>query len=80
VKTRRITKRQFPTTLLPCHKICHTKEQYFIFSFLDQDSFIKYRKDQFDTYETMLVKDCRKGMNGKKVNHYLIPVGDLTDF
>jgi hypothetical protein len=80
VKTRRNTKTQYPTTLLPCHKICHTKEQYFIFSYLDKDCVIKYRKDQFDTYGTIMMSDCRKGMNGKKVNHYLIPVADLVDF
>ena len=81
VKTRRNTKGQYPTTLLPAHKIFHNKTiQYFIFSYLDKDCYIKYDKDVFAKYETVMMTDCRRGMGEKKVKHYLIPVDELIDF
>jgi hypothetical protein len=81
VKTRRNTKGQYPTTLLPAHKILHSKTiQYFIFSYLDKDCYIKYDKESFAKYETIMMTDCRVGMGYKKIKHYLIPVSDLIDF
>lgn len=80
LKTRRNTKTRYDTTLMPCHKVLHNTKQYFLIRFSDQDCYIEYDKDKFNTYETTMVTDCRPGMNFKQKEHYLIPITDLTNF
>ena len=78
LKSRRIRKNAYPTTLLPLHKV-RSDDQYFLFSFLDGDCYIKYDPELFKTFATQVLLDCRQG-TPKEQDHFLIPIGLLTDF
>lgn len=81
VKSRRNSKTQYPTTILPVHKVRKTDEkQYFVFQFTDKNCFIEYDKEKFDKYRTREIRVQRLGGNPNYQNHYEIPISDLTDF
>ena len=77
VKSRRISKEAYPTTLLPAHKILQTPvRQFFIFKYIDKVSYIEYNEEVFNTFTTGWITD---GRTGKDDLHYYIPVSSLTD-
>jgi len=55
LKTRRLMRNQYPTTIIGANKIEFCKNEntdyYFVFSFLDGIYYIKYNKELFDTFE-----------------------------
>jgi len=80
VKSRRITKNRYDTTIIPVHKVRKVgTPQYFIFNFTDACSYIKYDKTLFDTFGTRMIAVARFGGNPNPVNHYEIPTRFLTD-
>ena len=76
LKTRKVSKTCYPTTLLTCNKIqdCN-KEQYFIFSFTDELCYIKYDKTLFDTFQRN--KYSRENKAEDMVDYLFIPIGEL---
>ena len=77
VKSRRISKEAYPTTLLPAHKILQTPvRQFFIFKYIDKVSYIEYNEAVFNTFTTGLVTDARQGRHDL---HYYIPITALVD-
>jgi len=77
IKTRRIIKNAYSTTLLTYHKIIdNDKPLIIIFNFVDYISYIKYDEDKFNTYEKKLFCRGRPGEQYKE--HIYIPVSDLT--
>jgi hypothetical protein len=76
LKTRKVSKSCYPTTLLTCNKIqdCN-KEQYFIFSFTDELCFIKYDKELFSTFQRN--KYSRENKEEDMVDYLFIPIGEL---
>ena len=80
LKSRRITKQKYSTTIIPVHKVRKTdKKQIFIFNFTDCCSYIEYDKALFDTFKTRYIKVERFGGNPSPVLHYEIPVKSLVD-
>lgn len=79
VKSRQIDMRRFNTTLIAFDKIIKTdKTQYFIFSFLDKLTYIKYDADLFSNFQLKSFKrtnrtDC---IDIEKL-YYHIPVNKL---
>ena len=77
VKSRRISKEAYPTTLLPAHKILQTPvRQFFIFKFTNKLCYIEYSETVFNTFTTGLVTDARQGRHDL---HYYIPITALVD-
>lgn len=82
VKSRTNRKYQYPTTILPVHKITTETTKnglYIIFNFTDKCSYIKYDKTIFDNFETKVFKIFREGKYDPPTLHFLIPVKILTD-
>jgi hypothetical protein len=80
VKSRRIGKYKFSTTIIPVHKIRNVDtEQIFVFNFTDTCSYIIYDKDLFKTFSTRWIKVEREGGNNNPVLHFEIPVNILID-
>ena len=81
MKSRRNTKTQYPTTIIPIHKIRDVETtQYFIFYFTDVISYIKYDKEIFNTFNKKVINANRKdGYNNNGI-HYEIPISYLLDF
>lgn len=82
VKSRTNRKYQYPTTILPVHKITTETTKnglYIIFNFTDKCSYIKYDKTIFDKFETKVFKIFREGKYDPPTLHFLIPVNILTD-
>jgi len=78
MKSRRNKKHQYPTTILPCHKIQKTdKKQLFIFHFTDESCYIEYDADLFSTFSTQMVSTYRLGIKDYPKNHFCIPVSKL---
>lgn len=79
VKSRKVNKSQYYTTILKVHKIRDVNtNQFFIFNFLNKCCYIKYDKELFDTFD---ITDITCYRDGKKeiAKHYHIPVYKLTD-
>jgi hypothetical protein len=77
LKSRRVMKNAYKTTLLPCHKVCHklmNAKQYFLFKFIDKLCYIEY--DGFKGVETGMITDARTGKNDL---HFFIRVESLID-
>jgi len=76
LKTRKVSKTCYPTTLLTCNKIqdC-SKAQYFLFSFTDELCYIKYDKTLFDTFERKLYS--RENKVADMMDYLFIPIGEL---
>ena len=80
LKSRRNTKAQYPTTILPFHKVRDVETtQYFVFHFTDKTCYIEYDKELFKTFKTSYISVRRIGGSGNAFLHYEIPVGLLTD-
>jgi hypothetical protein len=80
VKSRRISKNYYPTTIIPVHKVRNVDTpQYFIFNFTDACFSIIYDKELFKTFNKRMISVERFGGNPAPVNHYEIPVNLLED-
>lgn len=80
LKSRRIAKNQYDTTIVPVHKVRKTdKKQVFVFNFTDACCSLDYDKELWDTFEIKDVKVWRYGKVDKPTPHYFIPVDKLTD-
>jgi len=81
MKSRRNTKRQYPTTIIPVHKIRDVETtQYFIFYFTDVICYIKYDKQIFDNFNKKIINANRKDGHNNNGLHYEIPISCLIDF
>ena len=80
LKSRRVKKNTYPTTIIPVSKVRNTtKKQLFIFNFTDNCSYIEYDKTLFDTFEVRNITTERWGVVDKPKPHYCIPVNLLKD-
>ena len=80
VKSRRNKKTQYPTTILPVHKVREVDtKQYFVFHFTDKTCYIEYNKEQFDTFNKQRIFANRNTGSNNDGIHYEIPVRMLTD-
>lgn len=80
LKSRRIKKNQFPTTIVPVSKVRDTdKKQIFVFNFVDACCSIEYEKELWDTFEIRDVSTTRYGKLDLPKPHYFLPIKHLTD-
>ena len=81
LKTRRVKKNQYPTTIIPSAKIIKnaSHRQFFIFSFLDGIYQIEYSKELFDTFQIGDVEVFRCGRQDFPTPHIHIPVKYLQE-
>jgi len=80
MKSRRNKKTQYPTTIIPCHKINpDNRRQIFIFNFTDACCYIEYNKELFDSFNKRMITTQRFGKVDIPKNHYEIPVHLLID-
>ena len=79
LKTRRFIKNKYSTTLLPVSKITGSKDQYFIFNFIDYIGYIKFDFDVFKKFNTQMIKVNRVDRYDKPKEHFLIPISCLID-
>ena len=80
MKSRRNTKKCYPTTLLPVHKILKTDvAQVFIFHFTDKTCYIEYDEDLFKTFNKRTGITMRDGRYDPPQLQYEIPVNILVD-
>jgi len=77
IKSRRNKKDAYPTTIIPVHKKVDG-DLVFVFNFTDGLYYIKYDDEKFRTYEQKNIGTYRYGAKYNPVEHYCIPVGDLT--
>jgi hypothetical protein len=81
MKSRRIKKQTYPTTIFPVHKVMKTdKPQVFVFNFTDTTSYIEYDKDIFDKFKKRTGQTFRDGRYDPPQLQYEIPVNLLIDF
>ena len=79
VKSRKVNKLKYYTTILKVHKIRDVNtNQFFIFNFLNKCCYIKYDKELFDTFNITDITCYRDGKN-ETAPHYHIPVNKLID-
>jgi len=80
MKSRRVKKNTYPTTIIPVHKIRPTNiTQIFVFNFTDVCCYIEYAEELFKTFETKTITTYRVGKIDIPKGHYLIPIHLLTD-
>jgi hypothetical protein len=80
LKSRRNRKTQYPTTILPLHKVRDVEtKQYFVFHFTDKTCYIEYDKEQFKTFKKTIIHANRQTGSNNDGIHYEIPVSLLTD-
>lgn len=82
LKSRTNRKHQYPTTIVPVHKITNdtiNTSLYFVFNFTDKCSVIKYDEELFNKFNTRLLKIFREGKYDPPTLHYEIPVNLLID-
>jgi hypothetical protein len=81
LKTRRNRMNQYPTTMLPLHKILKpehldNKTQIFLFDFTDGLYYIKYNKELFDKFDIKIGGRYDRGR--VEENDYIyIPISEL---
>jgi hypothetical protein len=85
LKTRRITRNQYPTTLMGKNKIefCNdpSKKYYFVFSYIDGMYYIEYDKKVFDKFECSKYKRSeRTGIYDGEKETVFIPTNLLKPF
>jgi hypothetical protein len=81
VKSRRNRKQQYPTTILPVHKVRDVEtKQYFIFNFTDKPCYIEYDKEVFNTFTKSYINANRSSGSNNNGRHYEIPISYLKDF
>ena len=82
IKRRTNKKDQYPTTIIPEHKIRFAEEAnkavYFVFMFTDAIEYIKYDKEKFSEFfiEKGFCRRWRRA-NDKPTAHYHIPIEEL---
>ena len=80
MKSRRNTKKYYPTTLLPVHKVVETdKPQVFIFHFSDKTCYIQYEPYLFSKFPQRMGQTFRDGKLDPPQLQYEIPVVLLID-
>ena len=80
MKSRRNTKKCYPTTLLPVHKVLKVDvAQVFIFHFSDKTCYIEYDEDLFKTFNKRTGVTMRDGRYDPPQLQYEIPVNILVD-
>ena len=80
MKSRRVKKHQYSTTIIPVHKIRNVNTpQYFVFNFTDACCYIQYNKTLFSAFSTRMISVSRLGGNPAPVLHYEIPIKLLDD-
>ena len=80
LKSRRVRKNQYDTTIVPVSKVRITdKKQIFVFNFTDATCMIEYDKAIWDTFEIRDVSTWRLGKVDFPKPHYHIPVHLLED-
>jgi len=81
LKSRRNTKTQYPTTIIPEHKLIDTPKEYFFVFYFNNNicSYIKYDKELFETFKRKNVRCFRQGGNPNPVPHIEIPIHLLVD-
>jgi hypothetical protein len=86
VKRRTNKKSQYPTTVIPYHKIRFCEEEagckvYFLFIFTDGFEFVEYNKGVFDTFfiEEGFCRRWKRSMD-KPTKHIHIPIEHLKPF
>ena len=80
LKSRRNTKTQYPTTIIPVHKVRDVDTvQYFVFMFSNALCYIKYDNEIFHTFNIKYISDYRPGRPTTPIAHYEIPVELLID-
>jgi hypothetical protein len=77
IKSRRNKKDAYPTTIIPAHKTMEG-DLYFVFNFTDGLYYIKYDDEKFSKYETRKIGTYRMGARYNPLDHFCIPVGDLS--
>jgi hypothetical protein len=75
LKTRTNTKDKYPTTLIGRNKIGGSKKTILIFKYTDCLTYIKYKKELFDTFE--IKKFDRNVKASSKSDYIYIPVEHL---
>lgn len=75
LKTRTNTKDKYPTTLIGINKIKCDKKVILIFKFTDCLTYIKYKKELFDTFE--IKKFNRNVKASNKQDYIYIPIEHL---
>jgi hypothetical protein len=79
LKTRRMKRNRWETTLIPCDKIRVGKRNILVFNFSDELCYIEYNHRLFQTFEKrMFVCNDRGNPNDKEKLHYFIPVHCLS--
>lgn len=86
VKRRTNKKSQYPTTIVPYHKVRFCEEEagckvYFLFIFTDGFEFVEYKKELFDSFfiEEGFCRRWKRSMD-KPMKHIHIPVECLQPF
>jgi hypothetical protein len=75
LKSRRVNKSAYETTIIPVHKVRKTNyKQLFCFNFTDDICYIEYNKELFNTFERKDIMTYRKGIVDKPKPHFLIPI------
>lgn len=76
LKNRTNAYKDFPTTILPKHKIRYTNDtQIFLFNFTDRLTYIEFDKDLFNKFSNELfVCNKRPDYNDKKQMYVYIPI------
>ena len=74
LKSRRIKKNQYQTTIVPCDKVLNNN-LYFLFLFEDELCYIQYNKEKFNLYEK---KPFQRSDYYVEKYYYYIPIDDLT--
>ena len=77
LKTRKVRKKTYPTTLLTCNKVVESigKKIVFLFHFKDELSYIEYDKELFSTFEKRPYS--RIGEVYDEKDYYFIPIEHL---
>ena len=81
LKSRRNRKAQYPTTILPVHKVRDVEtKQVFVFNFTDKTCYIEYDKELFSQFKKSIINANRQTGTNNNGLHYEIPVHLLHDF
>lgn len=77
LKSRKIKKNHYQTTLLTCNKVVpdESKELNFIFDFKDELCYIPYDKETFSTFEKRMYSRVNEAEDEKE--YYFIPIDCL---
>ena len=77
LKSRRVKKGHYPTTIIPVHKLNDGTKQVYIFQFTDGCFYIEYNKELFYTFQRCDISTTRLGKYDRPTPHFLIPINLL---